>query len=69
MANNATAKKTSPAAFVNQVKQEARKVTWPTRKETTISTIMVLVMVAIAAAFFLLADLLISLGIQAFLGL
>ncbi|MBR9973834.1 preprotein translocase subunit SecE [Magnetospirillum sulfuroxidans] len=48
--------KTSPAQFVKQVRQETAKVTWPSRKETTISTAMVFVMVVMAAIFFLLVD-------------
>lgn len=48
--------KTSPAQFVKQVRQEAAKVTWPSRKETTVSTVMVFVMVVAAAVFFLLVD-------------
>lgn len=48
--------KTSPAQFVKQVRQEAAKVTWPSRKETTVSTVMVFVMVVLAAVFFLLVD-------------
>ena len=61
--------KTSPAEFVRQVKQETLKVTWPSRKETAISTVMVLVMVVISALFFMFVDWVISTGIQAFLGL
>jgi len=38
------------------VRAEAQKVTWPTRRETAITTAMVFVMVAVAAVFFLLAD-------------
>lgn len=49
-------KKTTPAEFMREVRQEVSKVTWPTRKETTISTIMVLVMVLIAAVFFYVVD-------------
>jgi len=48
--------KTSPGQFVKQVRQEVAKVTWPNRRETTVSTIMVFVMVVIAAIFFLLVD-------------
>lgn len=48
--------KTSPAQFVKQVRQETAKVTWPSRKETTVSTVMVFVMVVMAAIFFLLVD-------------
>ncbi|HLO76619.1 MAG TPA: preprotein translocase subunit SecE [Magnetospirillum sp.] len=48
--------KTSPGQFFKQVRQEVAKVTWPSRKETTVSTVMVFVMVVIAALFFMLVD-------------
>ena len=48
--------KFSPFKFLQEVRAEAQKVTWPTRKETTVTTIMVFVMVVIASIFFLLAD-------------
>jgi len=48
--------KTSPGQFVKQVRQEVAKVTWPSRKETTVSTMMVFIMVVIAALFFLVVD-------------
>jgi preprotein translocase subunit SecE len=48
--------KTSPGQFVKQVRQEVAKVTWPNRRETTISTIMVFVMVLVAAIFFMMVD-------------
>jgi len=48
--------KTSPGQFVKQVRQEVAKVTWPSRKETSVSTMMVFIMVVIAALFFLLVD-------------
>ena len=48
--------KTSPAQFVKQVRQEVAKVSWPNRRETTVSTAMVFVMVTVAAIFFLLID-------------
>lgn len=60
--------KTSPAQFVRQVRQEASKVTWPTRKETGIATAMVFVMVIIMSLFFLLVDEIIAFLIQAILG-
>ena len=50
------AAKTNPFTFLQQVRSETAKVTWPTRRETLISTIMVLVMVAFAATFFFVAD-------------
>jgi preprotein translocase subunit SecE len=49
--------KTSPFKFLQEVREEAEKVTWPTRKETMITTAMVFVMVAIASFFFLVVDL------------
>ncbi len=48
--------KTSPVQFFRQVRQEATKITWPTRKETAITTAMVFVFVAIMAVFFLVVD-------------
>ncbi len=48
--------KTNPIVFFRQVRQEALKVTWPSRKETMISTAMVFVMVVLAAIFFFLVD-------------
>ena len=48
--------KISPFKFMQEVRAEAQKVTWPTRRETAITTAMVFVMVAVAAVFFLLAD-------------
>ena len=61
--------KTSPFQFIQQVRQEVSKVTWPTRKETTVTTIMVFIMVAMAAIFFLIVDQLISILIKLILGL
>ncbi|HSR55792.1 MAG TPA: preprotein translocase subunit SecE [Alphaproteobacteria bacterium] len=61
--------KTSPFQFIQQVRQEVSKVTWPTRKELTITTIMVFIMVALAAVFFLIVDQIISVGIKLILGL
>ena len=46
--------KFNPGQFVREVRQEVSKVTWPTRKETTITTGMVFLMVFLAAIFFLL---------------
>ncbi len=48
--------KSGPIAFFRQVKSEAKKVTWPSRKETTVSTISVFIMVFIAATFLYFAD-------------
>ncbi|MBB5518525.1 preprotein translocase subunit SecE [Amphiplicatus metriothermophilus] len=49
-------KKTSPLEFIQQVRAEMLKVTWTSRNETLISTVMVLIMVAIMALFFFLVD-------------
>ena len=48
--------KVSPFKFLQEVRQEAAKITWPSRRETAITTAMVFVMVAIASVFFLLVD-------------
>lgn len=61
--------KTSPLQFLRQVRQEASKVTWPTRKETLISTGMVFVMVILAAIFFFVVDQVLQLGVKAVFGL
>lgn len=54
--------------FVREVRQEVSKVTWPSRKETTISTAMVFVMVFLAAIFFFLVDQVLALGVRQILG-
>lgn len=56
--------KTNPGQFVREVRQEMSKVTWPTRKETTITTMMVFIMVFLAAIFFFVVDLVLSQGIR-----
>lgn len=61
--------KISPAQFIREVRQETSKVTWPTRKETGVTTVMVFIMVVLAALFFLLVDTIVSKGIQLILGL
>jgi preprotein translocase subunit SecE len=61
--------KTSPAQFVREVRQELGKVTWPTRRELLATTASVLVMSAVAALFFFLADQVIAAGVRLILGL
>jgi len=61
--------KTSAAEFVQQVRQELGRVTWPTRKETLITTAMVFVMVFAAAIFFFLVDQVMSFGVRWLFGL
>ncbi len=48
--------KTNPLKFIEQVKAETKKVTWPTRKETITSTIAVFIMVTLASLFLFFAD-------------
>ena len=59
----------NPLQFVEEVRQETSKVTWPTWKEVWITTIMVLIMVALTCTFFLLADVVISRVIKVVLGI
>jgi preprotein translocase subunit SecE len=61
--------KTNAAEFVQQVRQELGRVTWPTRKETMVTTAMVFVMVFIAAAFFFVVDQAMSYGVRVLFGL
>jgi len=61
--------KTNAAEFVQQVRQELSRVTWPTRKETTVTTAMVFVMVFIAAIFFFVVDQALSYGVRVLFGL
>ena len=61
--------KLDPALFVREVRSEVAKVTWPTRRETTITTIMVFVMVAVASVFFFAADQIIRYLITFLLGI
>jgi len=61
--------KTSPVEFFQQVRQEVSRVTWPTRKETMVTTAMVFVMVFVAAAFFFLVDQVFSAGVRLIFGL
>lgn len=61
--------KTSPFKFLQEVRSETEKVTWPTRRETAITTGMVFVMVALAAVFFLVADQVIRIFVTFVLGI
>ena len=61
--------KTNPFEFIQQVRAEGAKVTWPTRKETVVTTVMVLIMVAFASVFFFLADQVLQLFVRFVLGI
>ncbi len=61
--------KTNAAEFVQQVRQELSRVTWPSRKETLVTTGMVFLMVFIAAAFFFVVDQALSYAVKLVFGL
>lgn len=61
--------RTNPMQFIQQVRGEVSKVVWPTRRETTITTVMVFVMAMVAAMFFFLVDQIIRFGLTSVLGL
>jgi preprotein translocase subunit SecE len=58
-----------PVQYLKEVKAEARKVSWPTRKETIASTIAVFIMVTLASIFLFLADQILAWGVSVILGL
>ena len=60
--------KTSPAKFIREVRQETDKVTWPSRRETGVTTAMVFMMVVAAAIFFFVVDTIVSNLVQYILG-
>ena len=57
-------KKTSPALFVRQVRQELSKITWPTKRDTLLSAGVVLVLIVLFSLFFLMTDQVISWSIK-----
>ena len=59
----------NPFEFAQEVRQETAKVTWPTRKETTVTTIAVVIMVVLSALFFMLADQLLGWVVSLILGI
>ena len=61
--------KTNPGEFIQQVRSETAKVTWPSRKETMITTAMVFVMVILASLFFLVTDQVIRIFVRFVLGM
>jgi preprotein translocase subunit SecE len=48
--------RTSPFKFLQEVRTEGEKVTWPTRRETAVTTVMVFILCAVASVFFLISD-------------
>jgi preprotein translocase subunit SecE len=69
VATAAPKKKVSPAQFFREVRAEARRITWTSRRETWITSVMVAIMVALAAGFFSLVDALWGWAIPAILKL
>ncbi|MBE24857.1 MAG: preprotein translocase subunit SecE [Rhodospirillaceae bacterium] len=61
--------KVNPGQFVREVRQEVDKVTWPTRKETAVTTVMIFIMVFILMIFFFSVDQILSWGIKLILGI
>lgn len=61
--------RTNPFTFLQQVRSEVSKVTWPTRRETIITTVMVFIMVFVAAIFFFVADQILGWGVGQLLSL
>jgi len=59
----------NPVQFFREVRAEARKITWPTWRETWITSLMVFIMVVITAIFFFVVDLVLSLGVTQILKL
>ena len=59
----------SPFKFLQEVRSETNKVTWPSRRETAITTVMVFIMASVAAVFFLLADQIIRVAVTFVLGI
>ena len=60
--------KLNPAQFIREVRQEVARVTWPTRKETLVTTGLVLALSALAAVFFLVVDQIISFAMRMLFG-
>ena len=63
------AKTSNPFTFLQQVRSETAKVTWPSRRETMISTAMVLAFAALAMIFFFAADQVMAYGVELILGI
>ncbi len=60
--------KPNPIRYLREVKAEAKKVTWPSRQETTMSTIAVFIMVTVAAIFLYFADQILAYALRLILG-
>ena len=58
---------TNPVQFLQQTRSEIAKITWPTRREVVLTTIMVFLLAMLAATFFFLVDFLIRTGLTTLL--
>lgn len=61
--------RTNPLQFIQQVRAETAKIVWPTRRETMLTTVMVMIMATIFAIFFFTVDVLIRFGLETVLRL
>ena len=61
--------KVGPLMFIQQVRNEVSKVTWPSRNETTLTSVIVIIFAIIASLFFFLSDQVMSFFIRLILGL
>lgn len=61
--------RTNPLQFIQQVRAETAKITWPTRRETGLTTVMVMIMATLFAIFFFTVDVIIRYGLEAILRL
>jgi preprotein translocase subunit SecE len=68
-AEDKSASKFDPAEFARETKREISKVTWPTRKETVVTTALIVVMALVAGMFFLAIDSVLGFAISKFLGM
>lgn len=59
--------RTNPLQFIQQVRVETAKIVWPTRRETGLTTVMVMIMATLFAIFFFSVDLLIRYGLETIL--
>ena len=69
MADAKTKKGFNPLRFFREVRMEGRKITWPSRQETTVSTIAVFIMVVIASTFLYFADQILAWAVRLIMGL
>ncbi|MBN2906790.1 MAG: preprotein translocase subunit SecE [Rhodobacteraceae bacterium] len=60
--------KANPLQFIQQTRSEISKVSWPSRREVMLTTVMVFIMAALTAVFFSLVDLIIRSGLTLLLG-